>query len=279
MGFVAGAGWVPDFAGTTGFTGAATFAGASEDGSKVFVDSAEKLIAAFNEEYPDITVEFVNYSPQESWNQLSLAIQGGTASTDGLWNGPAPTPNTGGDTLTGLGNRRRLMRDLEDGLTSGEPAMTDDCVPHVLADGIIAPPAPQRELLVIHPLELRFAFEQTLFGDRNQHVAINQSIQQRQIINQRDFAHDLIGVEARILRAIDEETKHALEIQRMARRRGGRVLGMARRLGGRELGCGVEGAVELAHLRGFQGWAGEALGRLGFGADPLPRRDAGSAAA
>src|SRR5688572_22343745 len=33
----------------------------------------QTILDDFQAEYPDITVEFVNYSPQESWNQLSLA--------------------------------------------------------------------------------------------------------------------------------------------------------------------------------------------------------------
>jgi lactose/L-arabinose transport system substrate-binding protein len=42
----------------------------------------QTILDDFQAEYPDITVEFVNYSPQESWNQLSLAIQGGTGAAD-----------------------------------------------------------------------------------------------------------------------------------------------------------------------------------------------------
>ncbi len=42
----------------------------------------QTLLDDFQAEYPDITVEFVYYSPQESWNQLSLAIQGGTGAAD-----------------------------------------------------------------------------------------------------------------------------------------------------------------------------------------------------
>ncbi len=46
-------------------------------------DQIEKTILDdFKAEYPGIEVEFVNYSPQESWNQLSLAIQGGTGAAD-----------------------------------------------------------------------------------------------------------------------------------------------------------------------------------------------------
>jgi hypothetical protein len=70
---------------------------------------------------------------------------------------------------------------------------------------------------VIHPFELRFAFEQTFFRDRNQHVAVNQPIQKWQIVNQGDFAHDLIGVEARIPGTVYNEAKKRLQIERVIR--------------------------------------------------------------
>jgi len=40
------------------------------------------MMEAFNEAYPDITVEFVNYSPSEVAQNLALAIQGGTGAPD-----------------------------------------------------------------------------------------------------------------------------------------------------------------------------------------------------
>lgn len=43
---------------------------------------ANTVLPAFEEEYPDITLEFVNYSPSEVANQVGLAIQGGTGVPD-----------------------------------------------------------------------------------------------------------------------------------------------------------------------------------------------------
>jgi ABC-type glycerol-3-phosphate transport system substrate-binding protein len=40
------------------------------------------VLPAFLEAYPGITVEFVNYSPQETAQQLAIAIQGGTGAPD-----------------------------------------------------------------------------------------------------------------------------------------------------------------------------------------------------
>ncbi len=46
-------------------------------------EQIEKVVMpAFNEAYPNIEVEWVNYSPTEVANQLSLAIQGGTGAPD-----------------------------------------------------------------------------------------------------------------------------------------------------------------------------------------------------
>ncbi len=42
----------------------------------------QTILPAFLEEYPDITVEFANYSPSEVAQQLALAIQGGTGAPD-----------------------------------------------------------------------------------------------------------------------------------------------------------------------------------------------------
>ena len=47
------------------------------------MDQIQKVVLpAFNEAYPDIEVEFVNYSPTEVANQLALAIQGGAGAPD-----------------------------------------------------------------------------------------------------------------------------------------------------------------------------------------------------
>src|ERR1044071_162338 len=63
--------------------------------------------------------------------------------------------------------------------------------------GIIAAAAPERELLVVNPLELPFPLKQALLlRDRNQKVAIYELIEKRQIIDERDLAHDLIRIEA-----------------------------------------------------------------------------------
>jgi lactose/L-arabinose transport system substrate-binding protein len=42
----------------------------------------QTVLPGFLEEYPDIKIEFVNYSPSEVANQVSLAIQGGTGVPD-----------------------------------------------------------------------------------------------------------------------------------------------------------------------------------------------------
>jgi len=42
----------------------------------------ETVLDAFYEAYPDVTVEFVNYAPDEVANQLALAIQGGVGAPD-----------------------------------------------------------------------------------------------------------------------------------------------------------------------------------------------------
>jgi hypothetical protein len=101
---------------------------------------------------------------------------------------------------------------------------------------------------------LRFAFEQTLFGDRNQHVAVNQPIQQWQIVNQSDFAHDLIGVEAGIPGAVYNEAKKRLQIERViwACRHKHRVFSRALTIAG-----GVARGAVVGHARKADHFFGE----------------------
>ena len=42
----------------------------------------QTVLPGFLEEYPDVELEFVNYSPEEVANQVALAIQGGTGVPD-----------------------------------------------------------------------------------------------------------------------------------------------------------------------------------------------------
>src|SRR5258707_10984074 len=70
---------------------------------------------------------------------------------------------------------------------------------------------------MIDPLKLLLAFEQALLRDRDQQIAINKLVENRQIVNQRDLAHNLVRVKTRILCAIDDEAEKRLEVERVIR--------------------------------------------------------------
>ncbi len=70
---------------------------------------------------------------------------------------------------------------------------------------------------MIDPFELRFALEQTFLRDRYEQIAVDDLIEKREIVNKRDLAHNLGGVETRIFGAIDHEAKKRLEVERVVR--------------------------------------------------------------
>src|SRR5581483_6076761 len=112
-----------------------------------------------------------------------------------------------------------------------------------------------RKFLVVNPLKLFFALEQPFLGDRDQEVAINQLVEKRQIVDQRDFAHDLLGIEARVLGAVDDKAKKGLEIERVVRS-GGHEHGIV--AGAFPIAGGVAGGAIVGDARKADGFFREA---------------------
>ena len=69
--------------------------------------------------------------------------------------------------------------------------------------------------MAIDPRKLRFAFQQALLGDRNQQEPIDGAVDPRQIGDEIDLVHQVVGVEARVLGAIDQETEHRFQVERV----------------------------------------------------------------
>jgi hypothetical protein len=70
---------------------------------------------------------------------------------------------------------------------------------------------------VVNPRELLLAFEQPLLRDRNDQEAIDRLVEPRQLRDVHDLPQHVVGREARILRAIDEEAEKAFDVRRRAR--------------------------------------------------------------
>jgi len=82
----------------------------------------QTVLAGFQAEYPDITIEFVNYSPSEVANQVGIAIQGGTGVPD-----LAVTETRSISALVALGGLKDLTSLIEPYQADLNPAMLDYC--------------------------------------------------------------------------------------------------------------------------------------------------------
>jgi hypothetical protein len=98
--------------------------------------------------------------------------------------------------------------------------------------GIVAARSPMRLRLAVpdialHPGKLFLLLEQRLPGERNQQVAINLPIDERETaiaviirVHESDLVHDNVRIEARIVRGFEQEPQHALHIVGVTRTRG-----------------------------------------------------------
>ena len=69
----------------------------------------------------------------------------------------------------------------------------------------------------VDPLELRLAFDQALAGDWDDQIAVRQPIDPVQVGGQVDLRHHGVGVESRILGAVDQEAEERLQVERVVR--------------------------------------------------------------
>jgi hypothetical protein len=82
--------------------------------------------------------------------------------------------------------------------------------------GVVAAASPVGKIGAVDPGELRLPFEQPLLGDGNDEKAVEQLVDDVEIGDAVDFGHQDVGVEARVLGAVDEIAEEAFDVGGMA---------------------------------------------------------------
>ena len=69
--------------------------------------------------------------------------------------------------------------------------------------------------MTVDPFELCLAFDQRLAGQGNNQKAIGEAIDPVKIGGQIDLTHQGVGIEARVLGAVDQKAEKCLQVQRV----------------------------------------------------------------
>jgi hypothetical protein len=111
---------------------------------------------------------------------------------------------------------------------------------------VVAAAAPGREVLTVQPGELLFALEQAFARDRDDHETIEQAVDEGQLGDQLDLGHQVVGVEAWVLGAVDQEAEEGPQVERVV---GPGRHEYRRRIGLRAIARGVAGRTVVGHAR------------------------------